>query len=76
MEKSLIFDLKKTSEEKILDRFIEKFPEENDKYYIRNREGTNVFTIRPDKNQRDKEYLFNLIPNPNKKTCPCSTAKK
>lgn len=76
MDKSLIFDLKKTSEEKILDRFIEKFPEDNDKYYVRNREGTNFFRIRQDKNQRDKEYLFNLIPNLNKKTCPCSIAKK
>ena len=67
LNKILIFDLKKTSEEKILDRLIEKISKDNGKYYIEHREGANSFTIRQDKNQRDKKCFFNLIQNTDKK---------
>ena len=43
--KSLLFDLKKTREEKILHTTIEKIPD-NNKYYIKHREGTNAVSIR------------------------------
>ena len=40
-DKSLIFDLKKTNKEKILDRLIEK-NKNNDKFYIEHRRGTTL----------------------------------
>ena len=43
--KSLLFDLKKTREEKIFDAIIEKIPD-NSKCYIEHSEGTNAFLIR------------------------------
>ena len=48
MDVNLLFDLKKTSEENIIDRIIEK-PSDNDMYYIEHRGGTNSFRIRQDK---------------------------
>ena len=42
LDKSLLFDLMKTSEEKTYDAIIEIIPD-NDKYYIEYREGTNAF---------------------------------
>ena len=59
-----------------MDRLIEKLPENNDKYFIKHREGTNSFRIRQDKNQQDKEYLFNLIYNKDKKHTPALRKKK
>ena len=50
LDKSLLFDLKKTSEEKNYDAIIEIIPD-NDKYYIEHREGTNAFHIRKDEKQ-------------------------
>ena len=39
LDKSLLFDLKKTSEEKVFDLILEKIPDKNDIYYIEHREG-------------------------------------
>ena len=54
LDKSLLFDLKKTSEEKI---FIEKIPDSN-KPYIEHREKTNAFGIRKDEKQGEKDELI------------------
>ena len=50
----LLFNLKKTSEEKIIDRIIEKLPDDNDNLYIENREGTNLFQTTCNKKQKKK----------------------
>ena len=47
-DKSLLFDLKKTSEDKIFDSLLEKIPDKNDIYYIKHREGTSAFRLRKD----------------------------
>ena len=66
LEKSLLFDLKKISEEKFVNARIEKIPD-NDKYYIEHREGTNPFYIRKDEKQGEKDELIQLIENLDKK---------
>ena len=40
LDKSLLFYLKKTSEDEIWDSVLEKIPDKNDIYYIKHREGT------------------------------------
>ena len=45
LDKSLLFDLKKTSKEQIFKAILEKIPDDN-KYYIQLRDGTNSFQIR------------------------------
>ena len=44
----LLFNLKKTSEDKIFDSILKKIPDKNDIYYIKHREGTNAFRLRKD----------------------------
>ena len=39
----------------------------NDKYHEDNKEGLNMFTIKQDLNQLEKDYLFNLILHLDKK---------
>ena len=64
----MIFDSKKTAEEKILYRLIENLPEDNDKYFIEHdKSSTNSFWIRQDKNQGEKENHFELICNADRK---------
>ena len=48
LDKSLLFDLKKTREDKIFDSILEKIPDKNDIYYIEHREETNAFRLRKD----------------------------
>ena len=55
-----MFDLKKTSKEKVFDAILEKIPN-NDSYYIKYREGTNAFRIRKDKKQVEKDEIIKLI---------------
>ena len=62
LNKSIHFDLKKASEKKILDRIIEKMPN-NDKYYIEHRKRINTFRLRRDKREEEKDNLFQLICN-------------
>ena len=60
MEKSLLFDLKKSSEEKIFDAILEKIPD-NETYFMKHREGTNVFCIRKDEKEVEKAKIITLI---------------
>ena len=55
LDKSLSFDLKKTSEEKIFDSILEKIPDKNDVYYIEHREEMDAFRIRKDSKQAAKK---------------------
>ena len=55
LDKSLSFDLKKTSEEKMFDSILEKIPDKNNVYYIEHREETNAFRIRKDSKQAAKK---------------------
>ena len=66
LDKSLLFDLKKTSEEKIFNAIIEKIPDNAD-YFIEHREGTNAFRIRKDEKQGENDELIQFIENLDKK---------
>ena len=66
LDKSLLFNLRKTSEEKCFDSILEKIPN-NDTYYIEHREGSNAFRIRKDKNQPEKDWIIETIENIDKK---------
>ena len=55
LDKPLLFDLKKTSEEKIFDSILEKIPDKNDIYYIEHREEMDAFRIRKDSKQAAKK---------------------
>ena len=48
LDKLLLFDLKKTTKDKIFYSILEKIPDKNDIYYIEHREGTNAFRLRKD----------------------------
>ena len=64
-----MFDLNKTSDEKLFDAIIEKVPD-NDKYYKEYREGTNAFHIRKDEEEKDEliQFIENLDRKINKST--------
>lgn len=47
----LVFNLKKTSEEKIFDGIIEVLSKNNDQYNTEHKEYSNVFVIKQDKRQ-------------------------
>ena len=66
LDKSLLFDLKKASEEKIFDTLIEKMLD-NDKSHIEHREGANAFRIRKDEKQGQKNELIQFIENLDRK---------
>ena len=61
LDKPLLFDLKKTSEEKIFDSILEKIPDKNDNYYIEHREGTNAFRTRKDSKQAKEDELKTML---------------
>ena len=61
LNKPLLFDLKKTNEEKIFDSILEKIPGKNDNYYIEHREGTNPFRIRKDPKQAKEDELKTML---------------
>ena len=42
LDKSLLFNLKKTRKDEIFDSILEKIPDKNNVYYIKHREGTNI----------------------------------
>ena len=60
LDKSLLFKLKRTSEDKIFDAILEKIPD-NDTYHIEHREGTNALHIRKDEKQDEKDEIIKLI---------------
>ena len=61
LDKSLLFDLEKTSEDKIFDPILKKIPDKNDIYYIKHREGTNAFRLRKDPKKADKDELITML---------------
>ena len=61
LDKSLLFDLKKTREDKIFDSILEKIPDKNDIYYIEHREGTNAFRLRKDPKKAEKDELITML---------------
>ena len=61
LDKSLLFDLKKTSEDKIFDWILEKIPDKNDIYCIEHREGTNAFTLRKEPKKAEKDGLITML---------------
>ena len=60
LNKSLLFNLNKTSEEQIFYGIIKKLPT-NDKYYIEHREVTNNFRIRNNEKQGEKDNIIKVI---------------
>ena len=66
LDKSLLFDLKKTSEENFLDSILEKILD-TDTYYIEHREGSNAFRIRKDRDWPEKDQIIETIENIHKK---------
>ena len=59
LDKSLLFDLKKTSEERFFDAILEKIPD-NDTYYVEHREETNALQIRKDEKQVEKDEIIKV----------------
>ena len=66
-DKSLLFDLKKTSEEKIFDLILEKILDKNH-LYIEHREGANAFRIRKDSKQAKEDELKTVLETVDKVT--------
>ena len=60
LDKSLLFNLRKTSKEKIFDAILEKILD-NDNYYIKHKECTNGFRIRKDEKHVEKDENIKLI---------------
>ena len=60
LDKSLLFNLRKTSKEKIFDAILEKILD-NDNYYIKHKESTNGFRIRKDEKHVEKDEIIKLI---------------
>ena len=65
LDKSLLFDLKKTSEEKYSMQYWKRYPIVIMlcAYYIEHREGTNAFRIKKDKKQAQKDDIIKVIEN-------------
>ena len=60
LDKSLLFDLKETSEEQIFEAILEKIPDD-DKYYIQHRDRTNSFWIWRNEKQDEKDDIIKAI---------------
>ena len=61
LDELLLFDLKKTSEEKMFDSILEKIRDKNNIYYIEHRKGTNAFGIRKGPEQAEKDELITML---------------
>ena len=59
--KLLLFNLKKTSEDKIFDSILEKIPDKNDMYHIKHREGTNTYGLRKDPKKAEKDEPITMF---------------
>ena len=66
LDKSLLFDLKKTSEDKIFDSILEKIPDKNCIYYIEHREEMNTFRLRKDPKKAEKDELITMLETVNR----------
>ena len=60
LNKSLVTDLKKTSEEKFFDAIIEKLLN-NGTCFIKHRNGINAFRIRKDQKKAEKDKIIKVI---------------
>ena len=59
----MVFNLKKTNDEKILDKIIQNLPRYNDKHYVKQSENLNMFMIKQDKKQQEEDDLVKTIWN-------------
>ena len=66
LDKSLLFDSKKASEEIIFDFILEKIPDKNNIYYTEHSGVTNAFRIRKDSKQDEKRWTKNNAWNVNR----------
>ena len=66
LNKSLLFDSKKASEEIIFDFILEKIPDKNNIYYTEHSGVTNAFRIRKDSKQDEKRWTKNNAWNVNR----------
>ena len=67
LDKPSVFNLKKTREEKIIDRLIESIPQGKDNLYIKHMVDTNSFSVRKDKSQEVTEHLLAVLANADQK---------
>lgn len=51
---NLVFNLKKTREDQIIEKIIENLSKDNDEYYIEHTKDSNMFMIKQDPNQLEK----------------------
>ena len=61
INKPLVFNLKKIREDQIIEKIIENLSKDNDEYYIEHTKGSNMFMIKQDPNQLEKQNLFKAI---------------
>ena len=66
LDKSLLFDLNKTSKDKIFDSILEKMPDKNDIDYTEHRQGTNAFRLRKDPKKAEKDELITMLETVNR----------
>lgn len=60
--------MQKANEDVVMDEIIDKLPKTNDKYYKDHVKSSNVFTLKTDKGQKEKDDLFASIFNIEKKS--------
>ena len=75
LSKPLALNLKKTSEDHVVEKIIKKFSNDNVKYYIQHTKSSNIFTIKQDKKQQEKDQLSKTILNINSKIAKSSGYK-
>ena len=61
LNKLLSFNLKKTNEDQVIYKIIEKLPKDNDKYYTDHLNDWKGFVIRENKKRKEKPDLFTTI---------------
>ena len=61
LDRSLLFKLKKTSQDKTFDSILEQIPDKNDIYYIEHREGKNAFRLRKNPRKAEKDELITML---------------
>ena len=61
LDKSLLFNLKKASADKIFDSILKKISDKSYIYYIKYREETNSFRLRKDPQKAEKDELITML---------------
>ena len=64
------------SAKKIIDHKIKNLPFDNKSYYIKHEEGSNTFKVLEDPQQKDKDGLFEIILNAEKRSRLNNKSKK